>query len=72
MFALHTKLLSTTLYLLIHINLRLFDLLLFLRHFLFQFQIVLLLSRVSSALHNLCSPLLFLALHLILLKFELV
>ena len=64
--SIHTKLLSTALYLLIDVDLCLFDLPLFLFHFLFKSQIVLLLSCIGCALNNLYSLLLFLAFKLIL------
>ena len=62
-----TKLTSTTLYLFIDVDLRLLDLLLFLLHFLFKSQIVLLLNCVGGAFHDFYSLLLFLAFQLILL-----
>ena len=62
-----TKLTSTTLNLFINVDLRLLDLLLFLLHFLFKSQIVLLLSCVGGAFNDFYSLLLFLAFQLILL-----
>ena len=67
-----TKLTSTTLYLFIDVDLRLLNLLLFLLHFLFKSQIVLLLNCVGGAFDDFYSLLLFLTFQLILLKFELV
>ena len=67
LFSMFTKLASTTLYLFIDVDLRLLNLLLFLLHFLFKSQIVLLLNCVGSAFHDFYSLLLFLAFQLILL-----